>query len=235
MKSQNFTSINDTIQLNKGDGISLAAHQTAKVDAYTVQGALIDRNGGRGINLEAHDGAVINASSTIGGFDTVTAGMNLISGTLYAEQNVIRGNASDGVRFLAASGGTINGNLINNLIESNRGDGASLVVDNGGTLNFGIPGPNGKPTGHEKISHNMILSNDGVGLRLSSTVSADGIPALIDAVVQKNTISNNLGGGIASQMFGTGAPNFINLTVGGPLAPPNTAAEDDSRALAKHD
>ncbi|MCA9047753.1 MAG: right-handed parallel beta-helix repeat-containing protein, partial [Planctomycetaceae bacterium] len=212
----NFSSINDTVLLNKGDGIALAARDTARVDSLTIQGANIDRNNGRGINLEAHDGAIINANSTIGGYDIVALGQNVIAGQRYVEGNVITGNTGDGVRFLASGGAVINGNLIANTITSNGGNGANLVVDNGGTLNFGTTANN------EVISRNNILNNTGAGIQLSSSVTATGPAGRIDALVQNNTISGNLGGGIMSEMFGVTTSNIVNLNVGGSAAQANT-------------
>jgi len=205
-----FNSINDTISRNKGTGISVVANDNAMVDALTIQGATIEQNQGRGINIEARDNAVITANSTIGGFDPSTLGQNIISGTSFTEANLIRRNGSDGIRVLASGNGVVNGNLINNTIEENLGDGAALVIDNGGTLNFGNLANN------EVISRNTIRANNGAGLRLVSNVSPS-TTGVLNALVQGNTISENAGGGIVSQLSGLhNAPptnNTLNLTV----------------------
>ena len=211
-----FNSTNDISRLNKGNGITLAAHDSARVDELTIQGGSIERNGQRGINIEAHDSAVINADSTIGGYDELTSGQNLIAGTAFSEQNLIRSNRSDGIRVLAANGGTVNGNLINNRIESNGAHGASLIVDEGGTLNFGALASN------QVISRNSIQLNDGAGIHMSSGVSPGGVDGRINALIRNNTISTNGAGGIISSMSGLGAGNRIDLTVGGDSADSNT-------------
>jgi len=211
----NFTSINDSIILNKGDGMTFSAHDDARIDSLTIQGANIEGNGGRGINIEAHDRAIV-ASSTIGGYDPMTWGQNILSGTSYTEGNRIVESGSDGVRVLAENGGQVNGNLINNTILGNGGNGASLIVDNGGTLNFGDASQN------QLISRNMIMDNVGAGLRISSAVTPGGPAGFISALVQDNMFSGNQGGGIVSTMSGTGASNQIDLNIGGNAAQTNT-------------
>ena len=210
-----FRSVNDVVTRNKGTAISVVANDNSTVNSLTIQGATIVDNRGRGINIEAHDNAVITASSTIGGFDTRTLGQNIISGTSYTEGNQISQNGSDGVRFLASNGGTINGNLINNTIEDNLGDGASLVIDNGGTLNFGNLANN------ELISRNTINGNSGAGLRLTDNVTPTTISEL-NSLIQGNSISDNISGGIVGEMTGPNNPplpplvnpnNVMNLTI----------------------
>ncbi|MEZ6122536.1 MAG: hypothetical protein R3C49_05090 [Planctomycetaceae bacterium] len=151
----NFTSINDSVILNKGDGMTIAAHDNSRIDSLTIQGANLDRNDGRGLNIEAHDAAIVNASSTIGGFNLVTQGQNLLLGTSYSEGNNIIQSGGDGVRILASNGGTVSGNLINNMITNSGGNGVNLIVDNGGTLNFGNELQN------QLIYRNMITDMQG--------------------------------------------------------------------------
>ena len=205
-----FQSTNDTVTRNKGDGISVVAQDNSTVNALTIQGATISDNRGRGINIEARDNAVITANSTIGGYDASTLGQNIISGTSFTEANIISRNSSDGIRVLASGNGVVNGNLVNNTIEENLGDGAALVIDDGGTLNFGDIANN------EVISRNTIRLNSGAGLRLNSRVSPV-TTGVLNALVQGNSISENAGGGIVSELTGLhSAPptnNTLNLTV----------------------
>ena len=205
-----FNSTNDTMSRNGGTGLSIVAANNATVDALTIQGGTFEQNAGRGINLEARDNAVIHANSTLGGFDPLTLGQNIILGTSYTEGNVISRNSSDGIRVLAANGGRVDGNLINNNISENLGDGAALIIDNGGTLNFG------SAANKEVISRNTINGNVGAGLRLTSNVTPVSMGTL-NALVQGNTISANAGGGIVSQLTGLHSfppiNNSLNLTV----------------------
>lgn len=215
-----FNSTNDNITRNKGDGITFVASNNAMVDSLTIQGATVEQNGGRGLNLEAHDAAVINANNTIGGFNVATGGQNIIAGVSFPQANSFSRNGSDGIRFLAGNGGTINGNVINNTINENLGDGVAMLVDDGGTLNFG------DAVNNEIISQNTIQSNNGAGIRLTSNVTAAGPTGVINALIQNNTLVSNSGGGIVSELNGpsTGGVqnNTINLVAGGTSAQANT-------------
>ncbi|MEZ6128868.1 MAG: inverse autotransporter beta domain-containing protein [Planctomycetaceae bacterium] len=205
--------INNRIERNGGTGVEVVMNDSARAEGLTIQGNSILANGDRGIDLFARGaGAFIDASNTIGG-----TGMNTLAGMQFSEGNVISGNQSDGIRALASNDGTVQGNALNNIITNNVGNGIGLYVDGSGTIDFGTPASN------RVISGNTITGNGGAGVELVSTVEA-GESGVIHAVVQSNEISNNLSGGIISQMFGPSMDNVINLTVGGTVAQANTIA-----------
>lgn len=207
---------NNSIIGTSENGINIEAGGNAIVDGLTIQSNTISSGAGNGIRLVANDNAVIDASNTIGG-----SGNNTIRGNVFAQGNTISNNTGDGFIALASNGGTIRGNLINNSITDNGGNGASLLVDSGGTVDFGTPASN------RIISGNTITGNGGAGINLISTVTSSST-GLIEAVVRNNTISNNVGGGIQSQMFGPNLGgninNQINLLVGGLETEANTIA-----------
>lgn len=203
---------NNMISGASENGISVAVSGNAVAQSLTIQGNEITGGLGHGVNLHADGNGFIDADNTIGG-----AGTNTFRGTAFTQGNLIQGNALDGFRALASDGGTIHGNLINNQIINNTGNGASLLVEGAGTIDFGTPASNRIITG------NTITGNGEAGLNLISTVNSTGT-GLIDAVVQNNTIADNVGGGISSQLFGPndGNSNVINLTVGGTVDQTNT-------------
>lgn len=214
---------NNQITGTSQNGINVSASGNSRVENMTIQSNTITSGLGNGIRLHADGNAFMDVSQTIGG-----SGTNTYRGNVFAQGNTISGNTGDGFVALASNGGTILGNLINNTITDNTGNGASLLIDGGGTLDFGTPASN------RIISGNTITGNGGIGLNLISTVTATGT-GLIDAVVQNNTISDNTGGGISSQMFGPNmgglTNNQINLTVGGLTTQANTVTGNGSFGL----
>jgi len=198
------------------DGIAIVMNDNAVAQGVTIQSNTITNGGGNGVRLEANGpGAVIHATSTIGG-----TGVNVYSGTSYNQGNTISGNGGDGFRALAANGGMIDGNLLNNSITNNSGNGASFLIDNGGFIDFGTL-PN------RRIAGNTITGNGGAGLLFNQLVAANN-EAQLDATVIGNTISNNTGGGIVANMLGpNNTPplppaivnnNRLNLKIGGTAA-----------------
>ncbi|MEQ9410138.1 MAG: right-handed parallel beta-helix repeat-containing protein [Fuerstiella sp.] len=211
------TFINNRIERNNGSGIEVVMNDSARAEGLTIQGNTIQSNSGVGVDLVTNGpSAFIEASNTIGG-----SGLNTIDGMQYLEGNVITGNQSDGIRALAQNGGHVQGNILSNTITGNVGNGVSLNVSTSGTIDFGTPASN------RLISGNTITGNGGAGIQLTSTVAATGT-GLINAVVRNNDISNNVSGGIVSQMFGPNSGgatnNLVNLTVGGTSEETNTIA-----------
>ncbi len=207
------TFLNNTITGAQVDGISIVMNDNAVAEGVTIQSNQITNGGGNGVRLEANGaGTFIDADSTIGG-----SGLNVLAGTSYNQSNIISGNAGDGFRALAANGGMIDGNLLNNTITDNGGNGAAFLIDNGGFIDFGtLP--------DRRIAGNTITGNGGAGILFNQLVAADN-EAQLDATVLGNTISDNTGGGIVSNLFGpNNAPPFppaivdnnrLNLTIGG--------------------
>lgn len=211
LKSSTFN--NNTITGASQDGIAIVMNDNAVAEGVTIQSNSITNGTGNGIRLEANGpGAEIHATSTIGG-----TGINVYNGTSYTQGNIISNNAGDGFRALAANGGMIDGNLLNNTITDNGGNGAAFLIDNGGFIDFGTL-PN------RRIAGNTITGNGGAGILFNQLVAADN-EAQLDATVLGNTISDNAGGGIVSNLFGpNNAPPFppailnnnrLNLTIGG--------------------
>ncbi len=208
---------NNTITGVQQDGIAILMNDSAVAEGVTIQTNTITGGAGNGIRLLA-DGpnAEIHASNTIGG-----DGVNVYGGTSYNQGNTIADNAGDGFRALAANGGLIEGNLINNAITDNGGNGAALLIDNGGTIDFGTLANN------RVIRGNTITGNTGAGLLLNQLTNPT-TEAQLDATVLGNTISNNAAGGIVSTLNGANnnppvAPaiqnnNRLNLVVGGTAA-----------------
>jgi len=210
---ENSTFNNNTIDGASQDGIAIVMNDNAVAEGVTIQSNSITGGGGNGVRLEANGpGAEIHATSTIGG-----TGVNVYSGTSYTQGNIISSNLGDGFRALAANGGMIDGNLLNNTITNNGGNGASFLIDNGGFIDFGTL-PN------RRIAGNTITGNGGAGILFNQQVAADN-EAQLDATVLGNTISDNAGAGIVSNLFGpNNAPPFppvildnnrLNLTIGG--------------------
>ncbi|MCP4172597.1 MAG: hypothetical protein GY758_17695 [Fuerstiella sp.] len=196
-------------------GINISMNDSARAEGLTIQGNTITNGGGHGVRLNADGpGAFIDADNTIGG-----SGSNTYSDTSFLQGNNISTNAGDGFRAIAANGGIIHGNLINNQLTDNGGNGATLSIDSSGEIDFGTPALN------RIISGNTITGNTGIGIETVSTVTSTGT-GLLNAVIQNNDISNNIGGGIASRMFGPNmggvTNNVINMTVGGTTDQANT-------------
>ncbi|MCP4169656.1 MAG: right-handed parallel beta-helix repeat-containing protein [Fuerstiella sp.] len=206
---------NNTITGASEHGINIDMQDNAVAEGVTIQSNAITNGAGHGIRLNADGpGAFIDADTTIGG-----TGSNTYRGNVFLQGNNISTNTGDGFRAIAANGGIIHGNLLNNQITNNGGNGATLSIDGSGTIDFGTPALN------RIISGNTITGNTGSGIETVSTVTATGT-GLLDAVIQNNTISNNTAGGIASRMFGPNmfgvTNNVINMTVGGTTAQANT-------------
>ena len=205
---------NNVITGATNDGIAILMNDSAVAEGVTIQSNTITNGGGNGIRLVA-DGpnAEIHADNTIGG-----DGINVYGGVSYNQGNIISNNAGDGFQALAANGGMINGNLINNTITDNGGNGAALLIDNGGTIDFGTVANN------RVIKGNTITGNGGAGLLLNQLTSPT-TEAQMDVTVLGNTLSNNSAGGIVSRLNGANnsppaAPaiqnnNRLNLVVGG--------------------
>lgn len=199
------------------DGIAILMNNSAVAEGVTIQGNQIVGGGGNGVRLVA-DGAnaEIYADSTIGGFGT-----NLYGGTSYGQGNLISRNGGDGFRAVAANGGLVYGNLLNNTITDNGGNGAALLIDNGGRMDFGTVASN------RVIRGNTITGNGGAGL-LTNQLTNPSTQAQLDVTVLGNTLSNNGAGGIVSRLFGANnSPpaipalvnnNRLNLKVGGTTA-----------------
>ena len=208
---------NNTITGMQQDGIAILMNDSAVAEGVTIQTNTITGGAGNGIRLVA-DGpnAEIHASNTIGG-----DGINVYGGTSYNQGNTIANNAGDGFQALAANGGLIEGNLINNAITDNGGNGVALLIDNGGTVDFGTLANN------RVIRGNTITGNTGAGLLLNQLTNPT-TEAQLDATVLGNTISDNAAGGIVSTLNGANnnppaAPaiqnnNRLNLVVGGTAA-----------------
>ncbi len=188
-------------------------NDNAVAEGVTVQGNTITGSG-NGVRLEANGtGAFIDADGTIGG-----NGVNVYNGTSFTQGNILSNNTLNGFMALAANGGSIDGNLINNTITDNGENGVALLIDNGGFVDFGTTGSN------RVILDNTITGNGNAGIRLTSNVTAT-TQAQLDAVIYGNDISNNDQGGIVAQLNGPnntppGPPgtqenNILNLTVGG--------------------
>ena len=206
---------NNTISGAQDNGINIDMQDNAVAEGVTIQSNTITAGSGNGIRLNADGpGAFIDADTTIGG-----SGSNTYRGNAFLQGNNISMNAGDGFRAIAANGGIIHGNLINNQLTDNGGNGATLSIDSSGEIDFGTPALNRIITG------NTITDNAGIGIETVSTVTSTGT-GLLNAVIQNNTISNNTGGGIASRMFGPNmfgvTNNVINMTVGGTAAQANT-------------
>ncbi|MEO2016793.1 MAG: right-handed parallel beta-helix repeat-containing protein, partial [Fuerstiella sp.] len=176
----NSTFNNNTIVGATEHGINISMNDSARAEGLTIQGNTITNGAGHGVRLNA-DGAAafIDADNTIGG-----SGSNTYRGTAFLQGNNISMNAGDGFRAIAANGGVIHGNLINNQLTQNGGNGATLSIDGSGTIDFGTPALN------RIISGNTITGNSGIGIETVSTVSATGT-GLLNAVIQNNDISNN--------------------------------------------
>ena len=206
---------NNTISGARVNGINIDVQDNAVAEGVTIQSNTITSGAGHGIRLNADGpGAFIDADTTIGG-----SGSNTYRGNVFLQGNNISSNTGDGFRAIAANGGIIHGNLINNQLTDNGGNGATLSIDSSGTIDFGTPALN------RIISGNTITGNTGIGIETVSTVTSTGT-GLLNAVIQNNTISNNSGGGIASRMFGPNmggtTNNVINMTVGGTATQANT-------------
>lgn len=206
---------NNTISGAQVNGINIDMQDNAVAEGVTIQSNTITAGAGNAIRLNADGpGAFIDADTTIGG-----SGSNTYRGNVFLQGNNLSTNAGDGFRAIAANGGIIHGNLINNQITNNGGNGATLSIDSSGTIDFGTPALN------RIISGNTITGNTGIGIETVSTVTASGT-GLLNAVIQNNDISNNTGGGIASRMFGPNmggvTNNVINMTIGGTTAQANT-------------
>lgn len=219
----NSTFLNNTITGAQVDGIAIVMNDNAVAEGVTIQGNSITNGGGNGVRLEANGaGTFIDADTTIGGH-----GVNVLGGTSFTQANTISSNAGDGFRALAAEGGTIHGNLINNTITDNGGNGAALLIDHGGFIDFGTTANN------RVIDGNTITGNGLAGLLLNQSVD-ETTEAQLDATVLDNEISDNAGGGIVAELNGPNnlppAPpaivdnNRLNLVVGG-------AALDESNTL----
>jgi len=228
------TFLNNTITNNSGDALSIQMNDEARAEDVTIQTNVIQNNAGRGIDLQANGAlAFIDASNTIGG-----AGTNTLNSSSYTQGNTIIGNQSDGIRVLTSDGGTVWGNAINNTITSNAGNGIALLVDVGGTVDFGT-------TSSRLISGNTINGNGGAGILANSNVepTVSNADQQMDIVVQGNTISQNLLGGIIAEMNGSnnvaGGPpdagfdqnNVLNLTIGQTTGPLSTVVASEVNTL----
>ncbi|MEO2014675.1 MAG: hypothetical protein ABGZ53_09925, partial [Fuerstiella sp.] len=171
---------NNQITGARVNGINIDVQDNAVAEGVTMQGNAIVAGAGNGIRLNADGpGAFIDADTTIGG-----TGSNTYRGNVFLQGNNLSTNAGDGFRAIAANGGIIHGNLLNNQITNNGGNGATLSIDGSGTIDFGTPALN------RIISGNTITGNSGIGIETVSTVSATGT-GLLNAVIQNNDISNN--------------------------------------------
>ena len=229
------TWLNNTIENNGGDALSIQMNDSARANDVTIQTNTIRNNNGRGINLEAHGAAAfIEASSTIGG-----SGMNSVGGTLFAQGNTITGNQSDGVRAFATQGATILGNAIDNTITQNAGNGIALLIEEGGTIDFATAASN------RIISGNTITGNAGAGILANSTVdeTVSNADQEMSLLVQGNTISSNVTGGVVAELNGPnntppGPPalgfdenNVLNLTIGQTTSPFSTPVATQSNVF----
>lgn len=208
------TFTNNTITQNSGNGIAINVADQGVAEGVTIQTNTISNNSGRGIDLVSNGiNSQIIADGTIGG-----SGINDFRGRSFSQGNTITGNQGDGIRAFAQNGGNIVGNAINNEIAQNAQNGIALVTENGGIIDFGTPASN------RIISGNSILGNGGAGVLISSNASANSF-SQIDAVIHGNDISNNVSGGVITQLSGTNhvppalpvvsQNNIVNLTVGG--------------------
>lgn len=218
---------NNSITAASQNGISVVMNDSAVADRVTIQSNAIANGGGNGINLVADGANAEITAANVGG-----SGTNTYNGSVFTQGNTIDNNAGDGFRALAANGGTINGNLLDNSLTNNLGNGAALMIDNGGFVDFGTV------VNNRVISGNTITGNGGAGLLLNQLTNPD-TEAQLDATVLGNTLSNNAGGGILSRLNGANnnppaAPvtpnnNRLNLVVGG------TAATDANTINANGD
>jgi hypothetical protein len=210
----NSTFLNNTISGTREDGIAIVMNDNAVAEGVTIQGNTITSGSGNGVRLEANgSGTFIDADTTIGG-----NGVNVLGGTSFNQSNLISDNGGDGFRALAANGGTIHGNLINNSIINNGGNGAALLIDNGGFIDFGTVASN------RVIRDNTITGNGGAGILLNQSVSPTN-EAQLDATILGNEVSGNQSGGIVAGLNGDNnippAPpalvdnNRLNLVIGG--------------------
>jgi len=223
----NSTFNNNTIRAASQNGISVVMNDSAVADRVTIQSNAITNGGGNGINLVADGANAEITTANVGG-----SGTNTYNGVVFNQGNTVDNNAGDGFRALAANGGTINGNLLDNSLTNNLGNGAALMIDNGGFVDFGTV------VNNRVISGNTITGNGRAGLLLNQLTNPD-TEAQLDATVLGNTLSNNAGGGILSRLNGANnnppaAPvtpnnNRLNLVVGG------TAATDANTINANGD
>ena len=185
--------LNNTIEGMTRDGVSITARGNAVQLGVDIQGSTISNNGGQGVKLEARGAnARIIADQSIGG-----SGMNSLGGNLYPQSNTISNNAGDGLTFLAANGGMINGNVINNEIANNGGNGISFLIEEFGTLDFGdVTGTNNR-----LVDGNNISGSGGFGMMVQ-TESVPGEVTTMKLLTQNNTISNNTSGGLYAELTG---------------------------------
>lgn len=228
------TIINNQISGSTNRGINVEMNDMAEAEDITIQGNTIVGNG-TGIRLAANGpGAIINADRTIGGPD-----MNLLGGTMYAQGNTITNGTGDGFRAHASNGGTILGNLLNNNISNNGGNGASFLIEFGGTVDFGTPASD------RIISGNTFDQNGGYGIFANSNVdvTVSNADQAMELVIQDNTVTGNLAGGIFYELSGLnntppGPPmpgfdqnNVLNLTIGQTTMPFGTPVTGESNTI----
>ena len=186
--------LNNSITNLQGDGVSVTMNDSAKAEALDIQGNVVTNNGGIGVRLEANgDNAMIFADQSIGG-----TGFNTLGGNNFTQSNTISNNLGDGLQVLAANGGMINGNAINNVIENNGGNGIALLIEQYGTIDFGDTsfGEN------RVVSGNTITGNGGVGI-LARSDSTPGEITTLKLITEGNTISNNASGGLFADVTGS--------------------------------
>ena len=186
--------LNNNITNLQGDAISVTALDNAKAEALDIQGNNIEGNGGRGIHLEARGpGAMIFADQSIGG-----DGFNSLGGNSFTQRNVITNNIGDGIQVLAANGGMINGNVINNEITANAGNGIALLIERFGTLDFGDVSDGN----NRIIRDNIITDNGGFGI-LTRTESVPGELTVAKVITENNQITGNAEGGFLADLTGS--------------------------------
>lgn len=207
---------NNTITAASQNGISVVMNDSAVADRVTIQSNAITNGGGNGINLVADGANAEITTANVGG-----TGTNTYDGVIFNQGNTVDNNAGDGFRALAANGGIINGNLLQNSLTNNLGNGAALMIDDGGFVDFGTVMNN------RLVRGNTMTGNGGAGLLLNQLTNPN-TEAQLDATVLGNTLSNNAGGGVLSRLNGANnnppaAPliqnnNRLNLVVGGAAA-----------------
>lgn len=228
------TFINNDISGSSNVGLGIEMNDMAVAEDVTIQGNTLTGNG-TGIRLVANGAtAVINVDNTIGG-----TGMNTYAGVSYNQGNTVTASVNDGIRVLAADGGTVLGNMINNQITNNGGNGAALLIEGGGTIDFGTPASNRLITG------NTFSGNTGVGLLAISTVdvTVSNLEQEMNLFVQGNLFSMNDGGGFLAELNGVnnippGPPalgfdenNVLNLIMGQTTMPFSSPVASESNSF----
>ncbi len=184
--------LNNDISGLANNGISISMNDRARAVDVDVQGNNVAGNGGHGVRLEARgDRALIVADQSIGG-----NGTNTLGGNSYTQRNFISNNLGDGIQILAAQGGTIQGNVINNQIDGNSGNGVALLIEEYGTLEFGDAASN------QVVQDNEITDNSGFGI-LVRTESVPGKLTTANVLTQQNLILNNASGGLFADTIGS--------------------------------